>query len=463
MTTPTDIQAAPLHERIATSMRALTVTDTLLLATIFTVTFTKLYWEPLGKLVLTQVLAMAFVAVFVAGRIATRNTRIPREVAIAACFMTAFAMAYMFGFFNLGTDVERVQFAKGMGQWLVRAGFLLCAAAHIADRGRQLFFQCLAAFLAGCCVNAAYGILQLIVLGTFQKNLDELVLTPLGFSVGGSRGIQFFGAGIYRINGLMRDTNHLGVMLAVPIAISLVWLRGLPRIAITSLLTAALLLSLSRSGWVAAAGALLVLALPLRQRLLSRNIVLPLIAFAIGLFAFTRVFPELTNSIILSRFDLSSGSSQTHVRLYSLIPDMLEQHPLFGLGLNTFAIHFEEISGRAEFGPHSYYVQLLTETGLVGFAIFVGWATWFLTMLLRVRDRARGGVMHPLALGIAAALVGTLFGNLFYLTAHIMYVDLLYAFGLAAPAVLGDALQSRPYARDHERPSPRVRQRPVTS
>ena len=87
-----------------------------------------------------------------------------------------------------------------------------------------------------------------------------------------------------------------------------------------------------------------------------------------------------------------------------------------------------DLSGRADFGPHSYYIQLLVETGVLGLAWFTVVATWLLTLLARTRA--------PLAGAIAAALIGTWAGNAFYLTMQIDYVGALYALAVAAPAVL---------------------------
>ena len=41
-------------------------------------------------------------------------------------------------------------------------------------------------------------------------------------------------------------------------------------------------------------------------------------------------------------------------------------HPLLGLGLNNFAVYYEFVTGRPDFGPHSFYVATMVETGLVG-------------------------------------------------------------------------------------------------
>ncbi len=107
----------------------------------------------------------------------------------------------------------------------------------------------------------------------------------------------------------------------------------------------------------------------------------------------------------------------THLAFYSLIRPALEQHLFFGLGLNTFSAYFEFLTGKTNFGPHSFYVALLTETGLVGAAVYAVWLGFLFSCLASLRrigrrmaaagNRAAARV-RPLSWGLTAALAGTL-------------------------------------------------------
>ena len=109
---------------------------------------------------------------------------------------------------------------------------------------------------------------------------------------------------------------------------------------------------------------------------------------------------------------------------------MLDQHPLLGLGLNTFSVYYEFQTGRTDWGPHSFYVALIAETGLIGslaFGLFLIWLLIRLAVLKRAAwalaragdpDEARAG---PLADGLLAALLGTMAANIFYLTMQFYY------------------------------------------
>ena len=48
----------------------------------------------------------------------------PRTVLVAACFLGAFLLVYLIGFFNLDTDQALAQFVKGMVKFLIHFLFL---------------------------------------------------------------------------------------------------------------------------------------------------------------------------------------------------------------------------------------------------------------------------------------------------------------------------------------------------
>ena len=133
-----------------------------------------------------------------------------------------------------------------------------------------------------------------------------------------------------------------------------------------------------------------------------------------------------------------------HLAVYDFVPDVLASHPLFGFGLNNFSVYDEFVTGRTNFGPHSFYVALLVETGLVGAALFGVFLVYvFRRLRAAARDRAALGSarIRPLAWGMTAALVGTMVANLFYLT---MIFYSFYAFvilALAAPVVFARRLR----------------------
>src|SRR6266516_3071733 len=149
-------------------------------------------------------------------------------------------------------------------------------------------------------------------------------------------------------------------------------------------------------------------------------------------------------TVLRSRVQTGGGSENAHFQVYSFIPHVLQTDPLFGLGLNTFSVYYAFVTGKTNWGPHSYYVALIVETGVVGTALFAAFLWWVFRRLRAARalGRALAAVhdplsarVRPLAWGCTAALCGTLAANAFYLTMQFYYFYAFVALALAIPVV----------------------------
>ena len=430
------------------------LTDFLFFATAFTITLSKLHWELAGQVNLSDLLALAFLFAFAAERVAHRDAAFPRTVVVAAAFFAAFLLVYLAGFFNLETEQALAQFGKGLVKFLIHFFFVIAAVAYIARRSERFYWWTLGLFSAGIAVNALYGLLQLLA-ARAGRNLDEIVVAPL---TGGTTAINLYGRvegiAIYRPNALTGDPNHLGVMLIVPLLVlTPLYLRlerghrlRLPLAVGLGFLLVMELATLSRSGLLGLAVGLLVLAAPYRRVLVSRALVVPLAGVAAVLAYIVSRRPEFFEAVFRSRLQTGGTSTSAHFGVYEFIPQVLASHPLFGLGLNNFSVYYEFVTGRTDWGPHSFYVALLVETGIVGTALFAAFL-WFLfrragearrigRALAAARDPVAARV-RPLAWGLTAALAGTLAANTFYLTMQFYYFFFLAVLVLAAPAVFG--------------------------
>ena len=63
------------------------------------------------------------------------------------------------------------------------------------------------------------------------------------------------------------------------------------------------------------------------------------------------------------------------------------------MGFNTFAVFYEFITGRSDFGPHSIWVATLVETGIVGLAVYL--AYFFYLVACAARDPKGDRSRHP--------------------------------------------------------------------
>ena len=171
------------------------------------------------------------------------------------------------------------------------------------------------------------------------------------------------------------------------------------------------LATLSRSGLLGLGVGLLVLAVPYRRKLLTPEFLLPLGAVAAVLALVLAARWDFFEQVLRTRIDTSANGTSTHFDVYGFIPDVLSSHPLFGLGLNNFSVYYEFVTGRTNFGPHSFYVATMVETGLVGTALFVAFLVYIFKRLKRLRAIGRtlgSRRIRPLAWGMTAALAGTI-------------------------------------------------------
>jgi hypothetical protein len=437
------------------------VADILFFATLFSVSFLNVYWNVAGRVSVADVFAVGFLVAFVALRIEERDRLLTPTALAVLGFATALLLAYLAGFFNLETKQALSLFGKGIVKFVIHFGFLVAGVAYLARRSERYYWRALGWFCAGFAANAAYGALQYVAART-GRDLDALVLNPI---TGGAASINIWGAvgesDVYRVNALTGDANHLGVMLVVPLLIlTPLYLRlerghrlRLPLGALLAFLLLMEIATLSRSGLLGLGVGGLLLGIVYRGQVLSKALLVPLGAVA-GLLALV-VLQRLDyfSNVLHARLQTSDTSSTLHFQVYDFIPQTIEQHPLFGFGLNTFSVYFEFVTGRTRWGAHSFYVALVVETGLVGTLLFAGFLFYLFRRLAAARRIGRAlatlgdpaaARVRPLAWGMTAALVGTMVANAFYLTMQFYY---FYAFALlvlATPIVFGRRLRAGP-------------------
>lgn len=426
----------------------------LFLGTVFTITFAKLHWNVAGDVALADVLTGLFLLAFAVERLRAADGRLPRAALTVLGFLALFLLAYLVGFFNLETEQALAQFVKGLVKFVLHFLFLAVGAAYVVRRAEPFYWRTLVALVAGMTANAGYGVVQLAA-ARAGVNLDQRVLAPL---TGGASSINIYGGSegseVFRANALTGDPNHLGIMLLVPLLVlAPVYLRLEPRhrlrLPLAALLAFLLLMelaTLSRSGLLGLGAGFLVLVVPYRRHLLSRALLVPLGAVALVLAVVVLRRLDFFETVIRSRLQTGDGATSAHFDVYGFIPDVLGAHPLFGLGLNTFSVYYELVTGKTNWGPHSFYVALVVETGIVGTLLF---AVFLRYLFGRLRDTRRIGRalaavgdpraarVRPLAWGLTAALAGTMAANVFYLTMQFYYFYAFAILAVSAPAVFG--------------------------
>jgi hypothetical protein len=439
--------------------RAVRLMDFLFFASIFSVTFEKIHWSFAADVSLADVCALAFLFAYAITRLGLERQLMPRTIATIGLFLGLFVVVYLVGYFSLDTNQAAAQFAKGLIKFLIHFVFLAAGVAYISRRHEDFYWRALGWFSAGLLVNCVYGVVQLLF-AQIGLNLDSWVFSPI---TGGASAINLYGAvngqGVYRINAVSGDPNHLGIFLLMPLLVLTPIALRLPRghvwrkrlAWLLSFLFLVFLATLSRSALVGLFAGMLILWGPYRRLFRRRSFLRPL-GSVLGL-VLVVVLARLHFfwTVLKTRVETSGGSESAHFQVYSFVPDVFRMHPLFGLGLNNFSIYYEARTGKTNWGPHSFYVALLVETGLVGtllFAAFVSYLFVRLQALQRIgralaaaRDPEAARV-RPLAYGLTAALAATLVANAFYLTLSFYYFYVFAMFALAAPVVFGRRLRS---------------------
>ena len=430
------------------------------LATVFSVSFQNVYWNVAGRVNLADILALLFIAAFLAVRITRRDGLVPPTTLGVLAFAAALLVVYLLGFFNLETKPALSLYEKGLTKFAIHFAFLAAGVAYLARRSERYYWRTFGWFIAGFAANAGYGLLQLVAtLG--GRNLDALVLNPI---TGGAASINIWGAvgdsSVYRVNALTGDANHLGVMLIVPLLLlTPIYLRlerghrlRTPLAIVLGFVLLMEISTLSRSGLLGLATGGVVIAVVYRRLLTTRALLVPLGAVAALLaFIVSRRLSYFSN-VLHARLQTNDSSSTLHFQVYDFIPQTIHAHPLFGFGLNTFSVYFEFVTGRTRWGAHSYYVATVVETGLVGTILFALFLVYVFRRVGAARRIGRALALagdpiaarvRPLAWGLTAALVGTIAANAFYLTMQFYYFYALALLALTAPIVFGRRLTAR--------------------
>ena len=408
-------------------------TNFLFAATLFTVSFTKLQWEPAGGMVLADLLTGVFLASLAMEYLLHAEKRVPRTaveiLVIGGCLLAV----YSTGFLSAAhVEAGTHQVLKGLTRLGLHFALLAGGITYLAWRPREYMWRAVGWLCAGITASALYAATQLIV-HEAGGNLDAMVTSPL---TGRPARTLIYGLNqspdVPRVTGLTKDPDHLAIMLIAPILLLLPLYLQLcrcdrRRLPVTLLIAALLLVglaTLSRSGLLGLAAGAAVIATRSRRPLWWRRALVPVAAVALVLLVIAAVDPGRADRIVASRLR-PDRTAMTHVHQYDFIPRALKTNAAFGVGLENFGRRYASITGKKDFGPHSFYVQSLTETGVVGTVAF-GLFLAFIVLRLRAAARAATNPMDKaLVVGLAAVLVGTMAANIFYLTMTFYY---FYAF-----------------------------------
>lgn len=177
----------------------------------------------------------------------------------------------------------------------------------------------------------------------------------------------------------------------------------------------ALLMTMSRGGWVGLAVAALVFVFFINKRLLLFGI--PIMAGG------ALLLPSSVLSRFLTIFNFADSSTSYRFKIWEITEQVIHDHFLVGVGLGhqPFKYVFETyIRTMPIFHAHNTYLEIFAELGLVGFLVFIFFifSLWGMGVHYLVGSRSRFRKIFGSALlaSMAGLLVHGMFENILYLT-----------------------------------------------
>lgn len=229
-------------------------------------------------------------------------------------------------------------------------------------------------------------------------------------------GVDQSSTDVQRVGGPLKVPNLTGSYLAVTMVAMFSFFGKNPRKKWVTLLAAAaigigglaLLWTGSRGAWFSfGVGVLLLAFLLWRRRWLSLKV--PLLYAFIALCLVIAFYEPLTERLFGEAADAAASS---RAPLNIIATRMIRDHFFFGVGANNFAANLRdyvtsEFTGEWIRTVHNQYLLVWSETGLLGFSLYIwfllstlwkGWQVW------RAGDR----ILAPLALGFTIAIVAAM-------------------------------------------------------
>lgn len=363
-----------------------------------------LRWMEGERQVEEQGLVLLFLALFLAGCLSCVNAlNVPRVFSKSILILIALAIFYL-----TATTIRRPRDLLRALAWLEGAALVV----------------------------GAYGVLQMAG-GLLGWPVDLVFLEKYGnpefqYSVGTPVLYQF--TKFFRANSLFNDSNifagYLAACLPVVLALLLhhveVGRRARARVegGILLVLVLALLLSLSRSGFLATFVAL-VFVLACKPAILRRRAFWLVSALGLTGASAAAAAVGLSPVLLLVRLGMSFDqqhdvSSRTHAGVASYAVTLFLRYPLTGVGLRNFGEHYGgEIDPHyPDMMAHNALLSFLAEAGALGFLTFASLAVaiaWRPARALFDRRLARADpALHAAMVGLMGALLALGVTNIFY-------------------------------------------------
>ena len=263
----------------------------------------------------------------------------------------------------------------------------------------------------------------------------------------------------YRISGPIGDPNFYAQILVVIVPLAFFFMVTEKKLllraaaawslAVSSL---SIIFTFSRGGAIALAIVFAGIVLYLRPRPLK---VILIALLVIGVFA---VLPEQYTARMSTLTELVTGETDVREevsirgRMSELLVawEMFTDHPVLGVGVGNYPLYYQSYSRRIGLDPrtenrepHNLFLEVASETGLVGLLVFGLVLIFSYREILRARSRlSKAGLKTDagLVVMLGISLTGYLTAALFIHGAYPRYLWLLIGLALSLPQVMKNTL-----------------------
>ena len=280
-------------------------------------------------------------------------------------------------------------------------------------------------------------------------------------------------------NYIYANPNDLAALALLPLSVGVGllkverfrWTRFLT-LASVAILPLLILMTQSRGGFLALAffGGVYLLGQRKRARTLFVMALLAVAVVAIaprGVWERVRGLGNATSTANLGTVD-PEGSARQRFEIWRVAASLIRDNPISGVGFGAYgpAHAVRQVEGnfnRTARGPrdtHSTYLNVAAETGIPGFALFLGTLIVAIVGVDRIRRQWKGvlpdeaGRLFALELGLVAFMLAGLFGSFSRLSFVYLHMAYMYAAaravaeqGAAALAAAGPWAASAPVRR----------------
>ena len=231
--------------------------------------------------------------------------------------------------------------------------------------------------------------------GWLDKDTETGVISTRAFSLFGSPNV---------LAGYLETIIPLGVYVAI---VRTRWYERAIAVGCVLVMGSGFLLTLTRAAWLSAAGSFFV-------GLLILNPVLAAVFAAAGagiLIAVPTFRLRMTNLLSSTYVDKSNNLGRLFRWRQAFVN--LMHHPLFGSGLGTFGGSAAQKYGYfTGISMDSVWIRVLTETGVVGFALYVSWLSSAFACVATRFFRSKDKLWLFASVGLLALLVNLFTDNL---------------------------------------------------